>query len=400
MNLLYTHHDQLLASIQGDYKRYAYDTLPWEERMFGIKGPRGAGKTTLLLQYIKYGLKANANEALYISADHYWFYTHLLSEVVDEFYRNGGRYLFIDEIHKYPNWSIELKNIYDHYPNLKTVFTASSALEIQKGEADLSRRALMFELAGLSFREYLNLSLEKTLVSYSLNEILQDHRNLAAELKQALPPILPLFKQYLKIGYLPIFKESNEVLTLLKIQQIINTVIESDLSYIEGYSIHSAHKLKQLLGVIAECVPFKPNISALANKLNASRDSIYEWLQLLSRAKLIHLAQVAGKGVSILQKPEKIYFENSNLDYALKTQPEIGSIRECFFFNQLKNAGHLVELSAKSDFLIDSIYTLEIGGRNKEQKQIQGIQNAWLALDELESGNGNRIPLWLFGFLY
>jgi uncharacterized protein len=400
MEILFSQHDNLLSTINDHFFRFLYEKVFWNQRMIAIKGPRGAGKTTLMLQVIKYRLGKEKEKALYVSADHYWFYNHLLIETADEFYRNGGRYLFIDEVHKYPNWSRELKNIYDSYPDMRTVFTASSALDIYRGEADLSRRVISYDLPGLSFREYLAMQSKKPFEAVSLDYIIENHRLLSSQILEKSSPILPLFKTYLKTGYLPIQQEGNEAITLFKLQQIINTILESDLAYIKGYNSGTAHKIKKLLAVIAESVPFKPNISSLAGKLDASRDSIYEWLLLLEKASLLNLLKSKGKGVSKLQKPDKIYLENSNLAYALNPNPNVGAIREGFFMNQLQNAGHQVQMDKNADFIVDGKWIFEVGGRNKDFSQIQEIGNSFLAIDDIETGFSRKIPLWLFGFLY
>lgn len=366
--------------------------------MLAIKGPRGSGKTTLMLQQIRYGLSLPASKALYITADHHWFYTNTLYETAEQFYLNGGRYLFIDEVHKYPHWSGELKNLYDGFPELRIVFSASSALDIFRGEADLSRRVITYELPGMSFREYLKLVGIGDFKGLSLREITSDHENLARNLTEKLQPI-PLFREYLQAGYLPIIKESRKKEIPILINQIINAVIESDLSAIEGFDTGTAGKIKKLLGVIAESAPFKPNISSLARKLDSSRDSVYAWLQLLERARLLNSIRKESKGVSALQKPDKIYLENTNLAYTLKADPDIGSLRESFLMNQLLNAGHEVTMPKTGDFFVDG-FTIEVGGRSKNAEQIKKSAQPIIAADGIETGYRNKIPLWLFGFLY
>jgi len=366
--------------------------------MLAIKGPRGSGKTTLMLQYIRFGLKKPREQALYVTADHYWFYTHNLVETAEAFYKNGGRYLFIDEIHKYPSWSTELKNIYDGYPKLSVVFSSSSALDIYRGSADLSRRVITYELPGLSFREYLEFSGYPRITSVSLKDLIKHHREIAIEIKKQIQP-LPHFKKYLQYGYLPIFKESDANEIPIRLSQTITTIIESDLNYINDYSMGTAFKIKKLLGVLAESAPFKPNISAIANKLDVSRDSVYAWFVHLQNARLLNLVSADGKGISLLQKPDKIYLENTNLSYALKLNPDIGSVRETFLLNQLINSKSAVRLPKAGDFIVDDI-VIEVGGKNKTKKQIKEYDLGILAVDDIETGSLNKIPLWLFGFLY
>lgn len=368
--------------------------------MLAIKGPRGAGKTTLMLQQIKFGLQANPTDTLYISADHHWFYNHTLYETAETFYLNGGRHLFIDEVHKYPNWSRELKNIYDGFPEISIVFTASSALDIYRGESDLSRRVITYELPGLSFREYIGLK-EKAKIDISrFDEIVNDHESIASQILSDLKlrPI-PLFREYLEFGYLPIIAESLPAEIPQRLNAVINTVVESDLSYIKNYESGTAHKIKKLLGVIAESAPFKPNISAIARKLDVSRESVYQWLQDLKQARLLNTISQEGKGVSRLQKPDKIFLENTNLAYALKTQPDYGSVREAFLLNQLINAGYRVTLPKTGDFYVEG-KTIEVGGKNKTGKQVKNSTSLIIAADNIESGYSKKIPLWMFGLMY
>ena len=399
MDVLQSYHDNMLRHVNVDFVRELYHKINWEQRMLAIKGPRGAGKTTLMLQHLIQERGADNEQALYVTADFHWFYTHSLFETADEFYKNGGRFLYIDEVHKYPNWSRELKNIYDGFPDLKVVFSASSALEVYRGESDLSRRVITYELPGLSFREYLWFSHGETFPVLSLETILTNHSGPAREVVKKLHP-LPRFHQYLKTGYLPIISEVSEGEVHLLLAQIINTVLDNDLAHIEGYTPGTAHKVKKLLGLLADSSPFKPNIAALARKLDVSRDSVYSWFGHLDQARLINLLHRAGKGSSLLQKPDKLYLENTNLAYTLKHRPDIGSIRETFLLNQLVNTSMEVALPTRGDFLVNQRFTLEVGGKNKNKDQIQNLENAWLVKDDIEQGFGNTIPLWLFGFLY
>lgn len=400
MDPLFTFHNNVIKQVSSSFFRFLYKKINWDQRMLAIKGPRGAGKTTLILQKIKYGLNLNKDNVLYITADHNWFYTHSLFETAEIFYLNGGRHLFIDEVHKYPNWSRELKNIYDGFPDLKIVFTASSALDIYRGEADLSRRVITYELPGMSFREYLILIESPKIEAFSFEQIVREHRNLANYIIEEMDirPI-PLFRNYLKFGYLPIIAESLPEEIPQRLQMVLNTVLESDLAYIKNYDGGVAHKIKKLLGVIAESVPFKPNISALSRKLDVSRDSIYHWLQDLQKARLLNNISQKGKGVSRLQKPDKIYLENTNFAYALNSLPDTGSIRESFFLNQMLNSGQNITLPKKGDFLVNEML-IEVGGKSKTSKQVRHYKNHIIAADDTEIGFANKIPLWLFGFIY
>jgi len=399
MEVLRQYHYNMLRHVRMEFVRGLYHKIHWQQRMLAIKGPRGAGKTTLMLQRLVREHGVDNEQALYLTADFHWFYSHSLFETTQEFYQNGGRYLYMDEVHKYPHWSRELKNIYDAFPDLRVVFSASSALDIYRGEADLSRRVMTYELPGLSFREYLWFVRKKSFPVLSLEEILSHHARLSGQVVEELPP-LPLFRQYLKTGYLPIISEVPEAEVAPRLAQIINNILDHDLAYIEGYTPATAHKVKKLLGLLADSSPFKPNIAAIARKLDVSRDSIYAWFEHLHKARLINLLHRAGKGSSLLQKPDKLYLENTNLAYTLKSTPDIGSVRETFLFNQLVNSYIEVGLPAKGDFLLHQNTVLEVGGKNKKKEQIQDVENAYLVKDDIEYGFGRTIPLWLFGFLY
>jgi len=397
LEALFEFQDALLMGIKPDFQRYLHDKINWNQRMIGVKGPRGAGKTTLLLQHLKFDLIKNNVSALYVTADHPWFYKNSLLDTAMLWFRNGGEVLFIDEVHKYPNWSSELKNIYDGIPTLKVVFSASSALDIYRGQADLSRRVVSYSLPGLSFREYLKFTGAGDFSSYTLEDIQQNHREIALDIASKIRPLVH-FQKYLKRGYLPIFVEGeNEYLP--KLEQIINAVVDTDLAYISSYNAGTAIKVKKLLGVIAESVPFKPNISALSNKLDISRDRILEHIYQLRDARILNVLTVQGKGVSRLQKPDKLFLENTNLSYSMNPVPDIGNLRETFLLNQLLNARLEVFEPEFGDFFVNGL-TLEVGGKNKSSKQVSDSTNYLIASDGIETGWGSKIPLWLFGFLY
>lgn len=396
MDRLYSFQAGVLKSVSNNFSRYLFQKINWKQRMFAIRGLRGTGKTTMLLQYLKFFAK---EKTLYVTADHPWFYENTLFELADQFEKHEGKVLLIDEIHKYPKWSTELKNIYDGFPALRIIYTASSALQIQRGEADLSRRTVQYELAGLSLREYLELYQGIKSESYKLTDVLQHPEEIVQVLIKNWRP-LPTFKKYLKHGYFPFGKEETEGTFAVKLNQVINTVLETDLAIIEEYSAANVVKLKMLLGVISESVPFTPNISALAAKMKLGRDTINNYLLHLERARILNLTHQHNKGVAALQKPDKVYLENTTLSFALRDQPDIGSLRETFFFNQLKNSGHEIALPKEGDFLVDGKWTFEIGGKTKKDSQLKTVKNGYLALDEIESPYLNRIPLWLLGFLY
>ncbi len=396
MESLLEFQENILRQIKNDFRRYLHKQINWKHRMVGIKGPRGSGKTTLMLQRLKFDL-GMPPEALYITADHNWFYNHTLFDAANDWYKQGGKILFIDEVHKYPKWSVELKNIYDGLPEMKVIFSASSALDIYRGGADLSRRVMIYLLAGLSFREFLLFIKGTSFEAICIDDINSNHQNLSRLITKDFRP-LPVFRQYLEVGYLPIIIEGEDTY-LMKLKQVINTIVDIDLAYIASYNSGTAIKVKKLLGVIAESVPFKPNIASLARKLDLSRDSVYQYIYQLRDARLLNTISSEGKGVSTLQKPDKIFLENSNLAFALKDKPDIGNVRETFVLNQLLNAGLNVSSPVEGDFITNGL-TIEVGGKGKNSEQVKHLDNYIIASDNLETGSGNKVPVWLFGFLY
>lgn len=383
----------LLKNTESKFERKL--PINWDNKMIAITGARGVGKTTFLLQHIKNSHK-DLSQVLYVSLDNLYFYENPLIELVDEFYDYGGRYLYLDEVHKYTHWSSSLKNIYDNYPEIKVVFTSSSILDIYKGDSDLSRRAIKYAMHGLSFREYLLFRYQIRLNEFSLQDILFRQEQLTLNLPKDFFP-LSYFKAYLKDGYFPFGKEPD---FLQKLMNAINNVIESDLGKIENLSQNKIEQVKRVLGVIAESAPFKPNISSLSNKLQINRDIILTILFQLERGRILNLLRPSNSGVSILQKPDKIYLENTNLMHALKIRPDLGNIRETFFYNQMLNAGFAVNTNKQADFLVNNKYSFEIGGRDKKKVQIQGLDNAFVVKDDLAFGSGNIIPIWMFGMMY
>jgi len=395
MDELFSYQAEILKTVKLDFVRFLYPRIFWDERIVGIKGPRGSGKTTLLLQKLKTTATGEKASSLYVTIEHPWFLVHSLFETAQEFYRNGGRTLFIDEIHKYKEWSRELKVLYDGFPELKIVFSASSAIEIYKGEADLSRRAIAFELPGMSFREYLNFVHGFMFEPLGLKAIVENHAEHAIFVNNQAP-VIKLFREYLKSGYLPMTKFVKQQLYPVYLFNTINTVLEQDLQLTENLTATAVFKLKKLLGILAQSVPFEPNIADIATKAGISRTSVYEFLTLLERARIINFLVRDQFGISALQKPDKIFFENSNLIYAVDPNPNLGTVRETFFLNQMKNSGLKTNFPKAGDFFVDNAYTFEIGGKNKKSKD----ENLILVKDDIEIGFGKTIPLWLFGFLY
>ncbi|GHB38696.1 ATP-binding protein [Mongoliitalea lutea] len=400
MEELLAYQGSLLTFFHSNWYRYLYPEILVDERLVGIKGLRGVGKTTLLLQYLQQLMEAGV-KAIYVTAEHPYFYTETLFNLASLWNSYGGKALLIDEVHKYPDWSRELKLIYDGFPAMRVAFTSSSALDLYRGEADLSRRLETQLLHGLSFREYLSLYYQIHTEAIGLQDMLKDPYQVSTALvKKIDKPVLPLFKEYLQKGYFPFAKDLRPERVPQRLIQIINTVLESDLASIQGYSASNVTKVKQLLGVIATSVPFEPNISKIAEKMQLGRQTVNVFIKHLEDAKILNLLYEQVGGISQLQKPGKIYLENTNFLFCLQSNPSVGTIRETFFLNQLRNSGHQVSLSKKADFLVNQVYTFEIGGRSKDQSQIQGVEQAYLALDDIEYGMGNKIPLWVFGFLY
>ena len=392
--------DNSLKQVQNtslNFKRFLFDQINLDKRLIAIKGARGTGKTTLLLQLLKsrYGL---SEEAVYVSLDNIYFTDNQLINFADWFAKIGGKVLFLDEVHKYPAWSREIKNIYDDYPELKVIFTGSSILEIDKSEADLSRRAVVHELPALSLREFISFQYGFSFQKYTLEDIMNQHIEMAAEINQKIKP-LKAFNEYNSFGAYPYYKEAGEDY-YNHIERIVNMTLETDLPAILNMDYSSVVKIKKLLYIISQSVPFQPNISGLSRKTGIMRDTLLRYLHYLKQSKLIELLHSGVKGMSYMNKPEKIYLDNANLLYALNPQtPETGTIRETFFMNQLKQQ-YKVRYSKKSDFFVDNRFTFEVGGNKKTAKQIRGLPDAYIAADNIEYGYRNHIPLWMFGFLY
>ena len=380
-----------LRLTRSSFKRYLYPQLPWEARLVGLMGPRGVGKSTMVLQRIREMEAAQQFKSLYVSADHSYFTTHTLVETADQFVREGGEWLFIDEIHKYEGWSVELKQLYDTHPELHTFFTGSSVLDILKGEADLSRRALLFEMQGLSFREYLELFHQIQTPVRSLEEVLHG----AVTIDQLLHP-LPLFNQYLREGYYPFAKEGY---FQQRLQQVIRLTMEVDIPQYANMAPSTGRKLRRMLSIIAGNVPYKPEANSLANELKVSRNVISDYLLYMEKAGMIGQLRDETGGMRGLGKTEKVYLDNPNLIYALTGDgSNVGNVRETFFFNQTRVTEEV--LSSKiSDFTIGR-YTFEVGGKKKSHQQIKEVRDAFVVRDDIEYASGDILPLWGFGLLY
>ncbi len=382
--------EERLKSTPTDFNRYMFNQINWKSRMIGLTGPRGVGKSTLMLQYILSSV--SRKEMLYITADHIWFSSHSLIELADEFVKEGGQWLCIDEAHRYEGWSRELKQIYDGHPSLRIVFTGSSVLDINRGQSDLSRRAVMYHMQGLSFREYLEMFHQIKAPLLSLSDILEGAINLPDEL---LHP-LPLFRRYLAEGYYPFAIEGEFA---KRMQQVVSLTIETDIPMYADMKIATARKLKQLLGVIAHSAPYKPSADHLAQEIKISKNNVSEYLLWLEKAGMIGQLRDDTGGMRGLGKVEKVYVDNPTLMTVLASDaPNIGNLRETFFYNQMR-VNYDVISSRISDFRISDL-TFEIGGKNKTQKQIREARQGYVVKDEIEYRNGNIIPLFLFGLTY
>ena len=398
METLLERYRQRLQHTNTDFLRSLMTRIEWNARLIGIKGARGVGKTTLLLQYIKKNLGEDLDKALYVSLDNIWFNQHSLVELADSFVKRGGKFLFVDEVHKYPNWSQEIKNIYDDYQELKIVFTGSSLLEILNARADLSRRAIIYHMHGLSFREYLEMELGVHFEPVMFDDIMTNHRDISTIIQKEIKP-LQYFHDYLKKGYYPFYQDLPH-LYYNRLNEVINMMLEIELPSLRKMELAYVPRIKQLLSIIAASVPFSPNVSKLSSKINISRVTLLQYLYYLDEVGLTINLHSGSGGISKLQKPVKIYLENTNLAYSLATEnANMGNIRETFFANQLKQS-HRITSSRKGDFKIDDQYVFEIGGKNKIDSQIKGIENAFIAADNIEIGGYQTIPLWLFGFMY
>ena len=388
---------QKVRGVDTRFIRSIMDKIDWNDRLIGISGARGVGKTTLLLQRIKKFL-GNTSETLYISLDNLWFAEHDLLHLVDFFVKRGGKYLFLDEVHKYPKWSQVIKNIYDDFPLLKVVFTGSSLLEIHNARADLSRRAIVYDIQGLSFREFLNISQKTDFQPVSLSEILESHKEISDEILSKIKP-LKFFGDYLQHGYYPFFTEGIGRYSY-RLEEVVNLILEIELPLLCNVEPAYVSKIKQLLQIVSESVPFIPNIDNLSKRIGIHRNTFLSYLYYLQKARLTKHLYKNISGINRLQKPEKIYLENTNLAYTLaEKNTDIGNMRETFFLNQL-SYNHTVEYINHGDFRIDNTFVFEIGGKGKSGKQIRNISNAFIASDNIEYGFDKKIPLWLFGMLY
>lgn len=389
---------QLLKDLNITYKRYLFGEINFDSQMLAVVGSRGVGKTTLLLQYLK-ELKERyePHKSLYFSYDHPSNIDINLYEFAEEFAKLGGKYLLLDEIHKYSSFSLDLKAIYDFYPNMKVIFTGSCATSIYNSQADLSRRVVLYTMHGLSYREFLEIKLKKSFAKYSLQNILTNNISIIDNITQKLLP-LEHFNEYLEKGYYPFYFHDKSSY-LQQLNAVINLTIDIDFVSLGLIKPSFTHKLKKLLNIICYSKPFELNITKVASNVEISRNTLYAYLHHLDKGALLNIVADNKKGITALSKPEKLYLNNTNLFYALCGDAELGTLRETFFVNQLK-IKHELSVVKKGDFIVDNKFTFEIGGKNKTFKQIKDIENSFIVIDTDSTENIKKIPLWLFGFLY
>ena len=393
---LVNYYHRKIAQINLNFKRYLFESINWESRIIGIKGARGVGKTTLLLQRVleKY---SNIDDTFYISLDHLWFKSHSLEELVEYLYNRGITEIYIDEVHKYKDWSRVLKTFYDEFEDLRIVYTGSSMLEIENSGTDLARRQTTYTLDGMSFREYLKYTGMLDIQPVPLQELLQNHTRPAMDVTSRIK-VLNCFDKYLKYGYYPFFKDAGKDFHI-RLAETARLVIENDLPAVLDVSHTTVEKTQKLLMIIAERVPLQPTTEKLASAIGSTRDSCLKMLYTLDKAAIFKLLTTELKSYKRLVNPEKIYLDNTNLMYALGAKVNEGNLRETFFFNQLSQS-HGVSATKAGDFLVDGKYTFEVGGPSKDFSQIADLKDSYLAIDEIETGYGSRIPLWMFGLLY
>ena len=385
-----------LSQVSLDFKRYLYPQINWDSSVIGIMGERGVGKTTMLLQRIKEKY-ANPDDTFYISLDHYWFGTHELQDLIKFMYKRGITEFYIDEVHKYKGWSGILKTLVDELHDLRIVYTGSSLLEIDNAKVDMSRRQTPYTLKGMSFREYLEYDGILKMNAVTPEELLANHVPIAMDIVSKTK-VLVAFDTYLHTGVYPFYRDAGKDF-LVRLKEVVDTVIESDLPAVEKITYDTVDKCKKLLMIIAENVPLQPNVDKLATSLGTTRDTLLKLLYKLDKAEILELLTVELKSYKKLVNPEKIYLGNTNLMYALSPKIEIGTLRETFFIDQCASVG-TVQMPPKGDFLVNGKYLFEVGGEGKTFDQIADIPNSYLAVDDIETGYGARIPLWMFGLLY
>ena len=398
METLFKKHRILISQVSNDIVRDIMNVIAWDKQLVAIRGSRGVGKTTLMRQYIKQKYGVQAGEALYCVMDSLYFTNHTLIDLAERFHLMGGKHLFLDEVPKYPTWSKEIKEIIDLYPDIKITFTGSSLIQILNADADLSRRVLSYDMAGLSFREYLRFYKGVTLPIYSLEQVLSDADAICDKVNKLCHP-QPLFDEYLRTGYYP-FYDGNEIEYYSRIENVVSFIIDQEMTLFCGLEPAYTRRLKAMLMYLAGNTPYEVNIAKLANYLEINKNTVLSYLASMSKAELINLLYSDNKTVTKMQKPDKIYLHNTNLHYALGAQQNIGTIRECFVVNQLSH-NHTIEYGkAHGDFRVDGRFTFEVGGKDKSFDQIADIPDSYILADLMEYPVGKKLPIWMIGLLY
>ena len=398
MEALFKKHKMLISQINTGIVRDMMHSVNWEKQLVAIRGSRGVGKTTLIRQYIKENYGISAGEALYCVMDSMYFANHTLLELAEQFHLMGGTHLFLDEVHRYPTWSREIKEIIDLYPNMKITFTGSSLIQILNADADLSRRVLSYTMEGLSFREYLQFYKGIHIPVYSLEDILTNYDDICAETNKLFHP-QPLFEEYLRVGYFP-FYDGDEEEYYSRIENVIDFIVGQELPQFCGVDPANTRKVKALIQFLADSVPYELNIAKLSARLELNKNTVLSYINSLGRAELLMLLYSDSKTITRLQKPDKIYLHDPNMFYALGFGEKIGTIRECFLINQL-SVNHTVEYGKEQgDFIIDGNITIEVGGPDKTFVQVANIPNSYIFADRIELPVGKKLPLWMAGLVY
>ena len=398
MEALFKKHKMLISQINTGIVREMMHSVNWEKQLVAIRGSRGVGKTTLIRQHIKQKFGISAGEALYCVMDSMYFANHTLLELAEQFHLMGGTHLFLDEVHRYPTWSREIKEIIDLYPNMKITFTGSSLIQILNADADLSRRVLSYTMEGLSFREYLQFYKGIHIPVYSLEDILTNYDDICAETNKLCHP-QPLFEEYLRVGYFP-FYDGDEEEYYSRIENVIDFIVGQELPQFCGVDPANTRKVKALIQFLADSVPYELNIAKLSARLELNKNTVLSYINSLGRAELLMLLYSDSKTITRLQKPDKIYLHDPNMFYALGFGEKIGTIRECFLINQL-SVNHTVEYGKEQgDFIIDGNITIEVGGPDKTFVQVANIPNSYIFADRIELPVGKKLPLWMAGLVY
>lgn len=398
METLFKKHRMLISQVDTRIVRQQMNYINWEKQLVAIRGSRGVGKTTLMRQYIKLNYGVNAGEALYCVMDSMYFTNHSLLDLADQFHAMGGKHLFLDEVHKYPTWSKEIKEIIDLWPSLKITFTGSSLLQILNSQADLSRRVLRYHMPGLSFREYIHFYKGIRIPRHTLKEILDDADSICQEVRRVCNP-RRLMEEYLRVGYYP-FYDGNEMEYYSRLENVVSFIIDQEMPQFCNVDPAYTRKLKSMLLFLCDNPPYEVNITKLAAYLELNKNTVLSYLSSMNRAELLHLLYADNKSVTKMQKPDKIYIHNTNILYALSSQLNTGTIRECFVVNQLSTS-HTIEYGKDhGDFKVDGKFTFEVGGKDKSFQQIADIPNSYILADNIDFPIGKKLPIWLVGLIY